>query len=61
MQPVRTERRPLSQREQPVLCDCGQPMPLISHESQPIADQNKHTHRCRSCGKTVIVFEDLNA
>jgi CDGSH-type Zn-finger protein len=59
---VRTERRGLSQRAEPVLCQCGQSMPLVRHEGQPpeIADQNKRTHRC-SCGKTVIVFEDVNA
>jgi hypothetical protein len=61
MNGMKIERRGISQRAQPVLCECGEAMPLLTHEGQPIADQNKRTHRCRSCGKTVIVFEDVNA
>jgi hypothetical protein len=43
------------------LCECGAEMPLVRHEGQPIADQNKLTFRCGTCAKIVIVYEDLNA
>jgi hypothetical protein len=52
---VRYERRGLGRDDEPVICECGQSMALAT--ATPIAA----TYRCRTCGKTVIVFEDVNA
>jgi hypothetical protein len=51
-------RRGLSQRTEPVLCECSAPMICIAHEGQPIADQNKRTYQCLVCHSRTILFED---